>query len=45
VGASKKPVYAEDCPELKDWRNYFVELSGMHHFKDDPEWGYLLLHF
>ena len=45
VGEGKKPVYAEDCPEFRDWVNCFVELSGMHRFKDDPEWGYLLLRF
>jgi hypothetical protein len=44
-GQCEKPVYADDCPELKDWMNCFVELHGMHHFKDDPEWGYLLLRF
>jgi hypothetical protein len=35
-GEQKKPVYAEDCPKLKDWLNSFVELHGMYHFKDDP---------
>jgi hypothetical protein len=41
----KKPVYAEDCPDFKDWMNCFVELHGMHHFKDDSQWGVLLLCF
>jgi hypothetical protein len=45
VGALKKPVYIEDCPEFRDWLNCFIELTGMHHFKDDPEWGRLLLCF
>jgi hypothetical protein len=44
-GESKKPVYAEACPEFKEWVNCFVELSGMHRFKDDPEWGYVLIRF
>jgi hypothetical protein len=44
-GESKKPVYAEACPEFREWINCFVELNGMHRFKDDPEWGYLLLRF
>jgi hypothetical protein len=44
-GQCKKPVYADDFPEFKDWMNCFVELHGMHHFKDDPECGYLLLRF
>jgi hypothetical protein len=45
VGSLKKPVYAEDCPEFKDWVNCFIELKGMHRFKQDPEWGELLLRF
>ena len=45
VGMGKKPVYTEDCPEFKDWVNCFIELHGMHRFKDDPEWGYLLFRF
>ena len=45
VGSQEKPVYSEDCPEFKDWVNCFVELEGMHRFRDDPEWGYLLLRF
>jgi hypothetical protein len=36
---------SEDCPEFKDWVNCFIELHGMHRFKDDPEWGYLLFRF
>ena len=45
VGKSKKPVYSEDCPEFKDWVNCFIELDGMHRFKGDREWGYLLFRF
>jgi len=45
VGTLKKPVYTEDCPEFRDWLNCFIELTGMHRFKDDPEWGRLLLRF
>ena len=41
----KKAVYHEDCTEFKDWVNCFVELKGLHHFKDDKEWGHLLLRF
>jgi hypothetical protein len=36
-GEGKKPVYAEDCHEFKDWVNCFVEVSGMHCFKDPVE--------
>jgi hypothetical protein len=42
VGARKRPVYLEECPEFKDWVNCFIELKGMHCFKQDPEWGLLL---
>jgi hypothetical protein len=45
VGPLNKPVYAENCPEFKDWVNCFIELKGMHRFKQDPEWGELLLRF
>jgi hypothetical protein len=44
-GQGKKPVYTEDCPEFKDWMNCFIELHGMHRFKDDTEWGNLLSRF
>jgi len=39
VGELKKPVYEENCPEFKDWTNCFIELKGMHRFKDDPQHG------
>jgi hypothetical protein len=42
-GKAKKPVYDEACPEFREWVNCFVELTGMHRFKDDRNWGYLLL--
>ena len=42
VGASKKPIYTENCPEFNDWINCYVELNGMHRFKDDMRWGRLL---
>jgi hypothetical protein len=45
VGGTKKPVYLEDCPEFRDWVNCFLELRGMHRFKDDPEWGNRLQKF
>jgi hypothetical protein len=45
VGRYKKPIYAEDVPEFKDWVNCYIELGGIHRFKDDPEWGALLLRF
>ena len=41
----KKPVYQENCPEFKDWVNCFIELDGLHRFKDDKKWGELLFRF
>ena len=40
VGRGKKAVYKENCPEFKDWVNCFIELNGLHRFKDDPNWAY-----
>ena len=37
----KEPIYKTDCPEM-DWVNCFIELNGMHRFKDDLQWGKLL---
>ena len=45
VGRDKKPVYKDHCPEFKEWTNCFIELKGMHRFKDDPEHGKRLLRF
>ena len=45
VGKHKQPVYTENCPEFKDWTNCFIELKGMHRFKDDPQHGRRLLRF
>lgn len=40
-----RPVYEEDCPEFKDWVNCFIDLDGMHRFRDDEEWGHILKRF
>jgi hypothetical protein len=45
VGSFKKPIYADDVPEFKTWINSYIELQNIHRFKDDPEWGALLLRF
>ena len=42
VGKGKYPIYQDNCPEFKEWVNCFIELKGLHRFKDDPEWGRLL---
>jgi hypothetical protein len=36
---AKNPVNDEPCPEFKEWVNHFLELHGMHRFKDDLENG------
>ena len=41
----KKAVCREDCQEFKDWVNCHVELNGLHRFRDDEQWGLLLLRF
>ena len=41
----KKAVYKEECQEFEDWVNCYLELKGMHRFKDDKAWGRLLLRF
>ena len=39
-------VYNVDyCPEFHGMLNCFIELDGMHRFKDDPEWGLRLRRF
>ena len=45
VGEGKLPIYADNCPEFRDWVSCFIELHGMHRFRDDPEWGELLMRF
>jgi hypothetical protein len=45
VGAGQKPVYTEDCKEFRDFVTCYIELEGMHRFKDDREWGMLLRRF
>jgi hypothetical protein len=45
VGHHKKPIYLDNVPEFKDWVNCYIELGGIHRFKDDPEWGSLLVRF
>ena len=45
VGYSQQPIYKDPCPQFNDWINCFIELQGMHRFKDDLEWGFLLRRF
>ena len=45
VGADKKPVYEQECPIFKNNVNCFIELKGLHRFKEDLEWGKLLYRF
>ena len=42
VGAKKKAIYMDNCPQFESWVNCYTELKGLHRFKDDPEWGRLL---
>ena len=45
VGVDKKPVYEQECPIFKNNINCFIELKGLHRFKQDLEWGKLLYRF
>ena len=45
VAQGIKPIYEENCPEFRDCINSFIELNGMHRFRDDMDWGNLLLRF
>ena len=37
------PIYEEDCPYFVHWVNCYIELNGMHRFRNDKHWGHLLL--
>jgi hypothetical protein len=40
------PIYNNNrCPEFHDTLNAFIELDGMHRFRDDHTWGERLLLF
>jgi hypothetical protein len=49
VGGNQQPIYmtseGSGCPQFNDWTNCFLELGGMHRFKEDMEWGLLLRRF
>ena len=37
------PIYEEDCPYFVHWVNCYIELNGMHRFRNDKHWGRLLM--
>ena len=37
------PIYDEDCPYFVHWVNCYIELNGMHRFRNDKHWGHLLM--
>lgn len=41
----KKPIYEDDVHQFKDWINCYISLNGLHRFKNDQDWGKLLLTF
>ena len=43
VGKFTKPIYEGNCQAFRDWIKCYLELGGIHRFRDDPEWGQLLL--
>lgn len=42
VGPGRWPLYKKNCTEFIDFINCFIELNGLHRFKNDLEWGRLL---
>lgn len=40
-----RPLYGEYCENFHRHVNAYIELKGMHRFKDDPEWGCRLRRF
>jgi hypothetical protein len=40
-----QPLYATFCPQFNEGINTYIELGGMHRFRDDPKWGRRLLRF
>jgi hypothetical protein len=38
-------IYTSHCPHFHDMLNCYIELTGMHRFKDDPQWGERLQRF
>ena len=45
VGNNHKALYKDSCAEFEVFLNTFIELVGMHRFKDDPMWGMVLMRF
>ena len=37
------PIYEEDCPYFVHWVNCYIELNGIHRFRNDKHWGCLLM--
>ena len=44
--AKPSKVYDEkECPVFTGQLNCYIELDGMHRFKNEPKWGDILLRF
>ena len=41
----KDPIHEQHCERFVDWVNCFIELDGMHRFKDNKFWGRILMRF
>lgn len=39
------PVCTSEFVEFHVWVNCYIELSGMHHYVKDPQWGLILIWF
>lgn len=38
-------IYEVECPQFTEMVDSYIELQGMHRFKNDPEWGFTLQRF
>ena len=45
IQTSGKMLYMTNTPEWDDFMNCFVELKGNHRFKDDPEYGQIIVRY
>ena len=42
VSKTSKPLYRDNCTYFRDFINCYIELHGLHRFRNDMAWGRLL---
>ena len=45
IGKYNPPIYKDTCVEFEHWVNCFIEMNGLHRFKDNMAWGLMLRRF